>query len=211
MKTFRIPNFRGCRAVVIHREDSNQAILVQRLKQLGLVVECVWPDAKDSNGTVDVCFFDTDLGYDDQFLWPAPKMPMPLIAVIGSEAPGRLEWTIKRGPSAYLVKPIQPTGIFNALVMGFHNFKTIQELEAQKEKLRSRLKSRHAVVKAVLTLMHHFDLGEEEAFSLLRSASMVRRVTVEMMSDFIASGGESVLHELNAMRLDSNKKVSTGG
>lgn len=208
MKTFRIPNFRGCRAVAIHREDSNQAILVQRLKQLGLVVECVWPNAKESNIRVDVCFFDTDLGHDDQFLWPALQAPMPLIAVIGSEAPGRLEWAIKRGPSAYLVKPIQPTGVFTALVMGFHNFQTIRELEAQNEKLRTRLKSRHAVVKAVLTLMHHFDLGEEDAFSFLRSASMAHRITVEMMSDFIASRGESALHELNTMRLDSNKKVS---
>jgi AmiR/NasT family two-component response regulator len=208
MKPYRIPNFRGYHAVVILRADSNQAVLVQRLKQLGLLVEAIGPSSKEMNGPIDVCFFDTDLGYGDQFLWSAFKTPVPLIAVIGSEAPGRLEWAIKQGPSAYLVKPIQPSGVFNALVIGFHSFQTIRELEAQNEKLRNRVKSRHLVAKAVLSLMHHFDLEEAEAFSLLRSASMVRRLPVETMSNFIASGDEDVLRELQALNLNSGKKAS---
>ena len=176
MKPYRIPNFRGYHAVVIHRADSNQAVLVQRLKQLGLLVDAIGPNSKEINGPIDVCFFDTDLGYGDQFLWSAFKPPVPLIAVIGSEAPGRLEWAIKQGPSAYLVKPIQPTGVFNALVFGFHNFQTIKELEAQNEKLRNRVKSRHLIAKAVLSLMHHFDLEEAAAFSQIGRASCRERV-----------------------------------
>lgn len=208
MKTFRIPNFRGCRAAVIHREDSSRNVLVQRLNQLGLVVEPVLPGSTETRHAADVCFFDTDLGYDDRLRLPASRPPLPLIAVIGSEAPGRLEWAIRQGPSAYLVKPIQPTGVFNALVMGFHNFQTIRELEAQNEKLRARLKSRHQVAKAVLTVMRHFNLEEAEAYSLLRSASMARRVPIELMSDLIGSGDESVLRELQLVRLISSKRAS---
>jgi len=207
MMVFRIPNFRGKNAVVIHREDSNQTLLVSRLKQLGLQVVSLWPIGNEMPLDTGVVFFDADENWDEQIWRVTQKCPIPIIAIIGSESPGRLEWTIKQKPSAYLVKPIQTTGVFTALVMGFHNFQLFNELESAKEKANIRLKSRHTVFKALLTLMDHFGLDEAGAFSLLRSASMVNRQTVETMSHSILSGNETLLAELGAMMARSQKKM----
>jgi AmiR/NasT family two-component response regulator len=207
MMGFRIPNFRGYHAVVTHREDNNLILLVQRLRQLGLQVVSVWPPSQDLPLHTDVVFFDADEGWDDRFSWLIARAPIPLIAVIGSEAPGRLEWTIAQGPSAYLVKPIQSTGVFTALVMGFSNLHRFSELKAEKEKANSRLKSRPTVFRALLTLMDHFGLEEEEAFSLLRSGSMVRRQSIETMSTSIASGDKRLLAEFGAMMVPGHKKM----
>jgi AmiR/NasT family two-component response regulator len=207
MMAFRIPNFRGYHAVVIHREDNNRNLLVQRLRQLSLHVVSLWPLSEEPPLQTDVVFFDADEGWDEQFSWLTRRAPIPLIAIIGSEAPGRLEWTIAQGPSAYLVKPIQTTGVFTSLVMGFNNFHRLSELEAAKEKANSRLKSRPSVFKALLTLMDHFGLEEAEAFSLLRSASMVRRKSIETMSASINSGDGRLLAELGAMLVLGHKKM----
>lgn len=209
MKKFRIPNFRGNHAYLILREDHNHAVLAQRLKQLGMVVESSWPGIGDEVVEANFVFFDADIGFDGQFPWLAKQVPMPLIAVIGSEAPGRLEWAIENSPSAYLLKPIQPAGIFNALVMGFQNFKKLHDLEADNQKLRIRLKARESVVKALLTLMHYFEIEENEAFELLRSVSMVRRLTIENMSDRILTGNEKFMNELGLAGNVFKKKIFT--
>ena len=86
-----LPNFRGRRAVILHRKDNNQVTLARQLESLGLSVEVSWPADKVSADGYDVIFFDADQGYDGLFDWPPDQPPIPLIAMMGSEAPGRIE------------------------------------------------------------------------------------------------------------------------
>jgi AmiR/NasT family two-component response regulator len=84
--TARIPNFRGQRAVVLHRADRNCAALVEQLERLGAVVSVKWPATRMSANGADVVFFDSDLGFDDMFAWE-PERQVLLVA-FRSEAPG---------------------------------------------------------------------------------------------------------------------------
>ena len=110
-----LPNFRGQRALLLHRSDANRRTLMQQLENLGLIVETLWPADGVSARGFDVLFFDADLGYDGLFAWPPNYPPIPLVALMGSEAPGRIEWTLAQNPSAYLIKPLGSTGVFSAL------------------------------------------------------------------------------------------------
>lgn len=183
----RLPNFRGQRCLVLHRHDSNTDTLVRQLESLGLIVDLRWPVEGATAGGYDVIFFDADLGYDGLFAWTPEPPPIPLIAMLGSEAPGRIEWMLAQGPAAYLIKPIGSTGVFSALAIAFHSFETEQDLKGAVTDLTERVKARPVVFKAMVTVMDQFGIDDEEAYRLLRRESMNRRITVEALSELIAN------------------------
>lgn len=183
----RLPNFRGQRCLVLHRRDNNSDTLVRQLESLGLIVDLRWPVEGATADGYDVMFFDADLGYDGLFAWPPAPPPIPLIAMMGSEAPGRIEWMLSQAPAAYLIKPIGSTGVFSALAIAFHSFETEQGLKGAITDLTLRVKSRPLVFKAMLALMDQLGIDDDEAYRLLRRESMNRRITVEALSELIAT------------------------
>jgi len=191
-----LPNFRGRRALVLHRKDKNRLSLTRQLETLGLEVEVLWPtDCVSADGR-DVIFFDADLGYDGLFEWPVGEPPIPLIAMMGSEAPGRIDWTLSCAPSAYLLKPIGSTGVFSALAIAFHTFSVHKELKGATAHLARRARARPVVFKALLSVMAYFAIGDAEAYRLLRAESMNQRISVEELSELIGAGGKAALDRM---------------
>ncbi len=203
-----LPNFRGQRALVLHWKDKNRVTLVRQLETLGLKVEVLWPaDGVSANG-YDVIFFDADQGYDGLFAWPPDQPPIPLIALMGSEAPGRIEWTLSCAPSAYLVKPIGSTGVFSALAIAFHTFETRMQFKDAIADLTHRTKSRSIVFKAVLSVMSHFGVDDDEAYQLLRAESMNQRVSIEDLSELITRSGKIEWSRLATRTKEDSRQVN---
>lgn len=186
--TMRIPNFRGRRALVLHRADRNQAAIMEQLERLGLGARVRWPAEKISADEADVMFFDSDLGFDGLFAWTGSPPPLPLIAVLGSEAPGRIEWTLAQEPAAYLSKPVGSTGVFTALSIAFHNFALRQARQAQRRRLEARLEQRLSVLYAAATVMTRRGLSAEDAIRHLRLESMRRRLPLEAVATLVIEG-----------------------
>lgn len=182
----RIPNFRGRRALLLHPRDRNSDGIVEQLEKLGVPVEEQWPASSVSGAEADVVLFDSDLGFDGLFAWNPGAAPAPLIAIMGSEAPGRIEWTLAQEPSAYLPKPIGSTGVFTALSIAFHNFGLKQERD--RERNEAHLERRGAVVLAAATLMRRYDVDAGAAFRMLRVESMQRRTTLVTVSSLVLDG-----------------------
>ena len=78
----------GARAIILHRDHATVSTLTRQLAAIGLKVTQQWPTLDASALGADFIFFDADLGHDEQFPWARGASPMPLIALIGSEAPG---------------------------------------------------------------------------------------------------------------------------
>jgi AmiR/NasT family two-component response regulator len=205
-----LPNFRGQRAFVLHWNDNNRATLVRQLETVGLKVEVQWPAENVSADGYDVIFFDADQGYDGLFDWQPDQPPIPLIAMMGSEAPGRIEWTLSRAPSAYLVKPIGSTGVFSALAIAFRTFETQRELKDTIAALNRRVVARPTVFKAILLVMAHFEVDDDDAYQLLRAESMNQRLSIEELCELVASNGEAELTRM-AIRIKGRmRKVNRG-
>jgi AmiR/NasT family two-component response regulator len=186
--TARIPNFRGQRALVLHPADRNGTAIVEQLERLGAIVEMQWPAERVAAADVDVVFFDSDLGFDELFAWEPGSADVPLIAILGSEAPGRIEWTLAQEPTAYLMKPIGSTGVFSALSIAFHNFALKRRREEALQRMGDRLQLRGTVLKAALTLMKRHGIGDEESLQVLRAEAMRRRLTLEAVSALVLEG-----------------------
>jgi AmiR/NasT family two-component response regulator len=114
-----IQNFRGVNALVIHGEDRNRTVLTETLTRLGLKIHVADPsDAPAIRGALneaEIVVFDTDMAEAVALAWTGERITVPVIAIVGLEAPGRLQRAFELEPSAVLYKPLRSTGIYSAL------------------------------------------------------------------------------------------------
>jgi len=129
-----------------------------------------------------------DRGHDAQFPWKPGEAPMPTVALIGSEAPGRIEWALAMGADTQMLKPVGAGGVYAALLLARAAFEARRALEAETQALRARLSERQTVVRAVLALAAT-GLGEEAAYAELRRRATAWRVTIEEAAGRLVAGG----------------------
>jgi len=186
-----IPVLDGARALILHRPHSVVAALTRQLRAIGLSSEAQWPDLSPDAPAADYIFFDADLGHDAQFPWRPGQAPMPMIALIGSEAPGRIEWALSQGAAGQIVKPVGDSGVFSALLIARQTFDARRLLDTRIADLQARLSERQTVVRAV-ALLARDGRSETIAYNQLRQIAMHWRVTIEEAAQRVVSGGSGV-------------------
>lgn len=173
-----IPELGGARAVILHRPHATVAALTRQLQAVGLTVDCHWPELPASARAADYLFIDVDTAHDDQFPWEPGEAPLPTIALIGSEAPGRIEWLMTFGADAQILKPVGDNGVYSALLIARATFDARIGLAGEIDTLRRRLGQRQTVVQAVALLAAR-GKTEDEAYEQLRGMAMAWRVSFE--------------------------------
>lgn len=183
------PNFTGWHAAILHREDSNTERLIRQLALLGFSMSVRWAPI-GAHELPDMVIVDADQGWDGLLPWNAGNPPLPVVALLGSEAPGRIAWALEQGAGAIIAKPITPSAVFPALVMALSIH---EERKATAEKLRhleERARMRPLIYAAVQKIMDVRGVTEERAYAILRGCAMQRRLTMEQLSAFIIGGAE---------------------
>lgn len=195
-------NFRGLQALVIHAEDINRDRLASVLGRLGLRVTLREPDALPTEGLPDCDVMLVDADEDIAGPYPAPDhRDVPLIALIGNEAPSRLARVVAHRCDSHILKPIRSTGVFTALILAVNGHAQRQRRERELEGLRQRLAGRRIVTKAVLRLMSATGLGEDAAYEALRQEAMNRRVPIEEVARSIIGTDGAEIPPPRACRL----------
>jgi two-component system, response regulator / RNA-binding antiterminator len=184
MNRRRIPNLGGARAVILHRPHDVVDALARQLAAIGLSAEQAWPEVPTSVFGADFLFFDADMGFDEQFPWKPGAAPMPTIVLIGSEAPGRIEWALSQAANAQLLKPIGSAGVYSSLLIARQTFEQNQALETKVAHLRERISQRETIVRAVAALARA-DGSQEAGFARLRSLAMTSRMTMEEAAHWV--------------------------
>ncbi len=174
----RIPNLGGARAFILHRPHATVNAIARQLAAIGLVATDCWPDLPADVLAADFVFFDADMGFDQQFPWPAGEAPMPMIALIGSEAPGRIEWALSHNADAQLIKPIGNSGVYSALLIARQGFEARRQLAGEIAALQQRVGERQTIVRAVAALSSR-GVDDEQAYGQLRSLAMSWQINIE--------------------------------
>ena len=177
-RPIRIPDLGGAQAIILHRPHPTVQALTRQLTAIGLRVAQAWPELGPEVLAADYVFFDADMGHDGMFPWDAGLPPVPMIALIGSEAPGRIEWSLKAGAHAQLLKPVGDNGAYSALLIARDGFDAQKALSAEIADLRRRLEDRQTVVRAV-TLLAARGKSDAEAYAQLRQMAMAWRISFE--------------------------------
>jgi len=103
---------------------------------------------------------------------------MPIIALIGSEAPGRIEWALSHNADAQLLKPVGNSGVYSALLIARQSFAARRQLADEIATLQARVAERQTIVRAVAALTSQ-GIDDERAYAQLRSLAMSWQVTLE--------------------------------
>ena len=186
-----VQNFRGARALVIHPPDDNRDRLVAALHRLGLLV-CALGAGETETAiaaaleSCDILFFDADEGMGP-ILDGAALPEVPLVALIGVEAPSRRNRAVRARVAGHIAKPIRSTGVFTALFLAFNEFAVRQRRAEERFALEERVRARRFITKAILQLMAEHGVDDEEAYRQLRRESMRRRMTIEALCEEILS------------------------
>ncbi|SFP18195.1 ANTAR domain-containing response regulator [Tranquillimonas alkanivorans] len=171
-------HFSGATAVVLHHSDDVRDRLTARLKVLGVHAVGRWEKLEEADREADFLILDTDLAHDDQFPWQRAQAPMPVVALIGSESPGRLAWALENRVDAFL--PLAALGnIYSALVIARATFDAKVEQRDRDAETARRSSRRLDVIRAVLKLMQESGVDEAVALKQLRAFAMVERVSLE--------------------------------
>lgn len=185
-RRLQIPDLGGATAVILHRPHPTVAALTRQLDAIGLRVECYWPELPVAARLADYLFLDVDTAHDDQFPWNIGQAPMPAIALVGSEAPGRIEWLMNFGADAQILKPVGTGGVYSALLIARATFDARAEMADSIESLRRRLGQRQTVVRAV-TMLAARGKSEDAAYNQLRAMAMAWRVSFEDAAERIVA------------------------
>lgn len=187
MSQLNLLNFRDQHALVVHRRDQHFEALAAQLGRIGLTVTQHFPRGQPVASDADVVFFDAELSHPHLFDWAPRASKMPLIALLGSEAPGPLEHALALGPSAFMQKPIGSVGVYNALIVAHHKFRDFANLSDQIEDFTARVRARPVVIRAVITLMIAEGLTDTAAFERLRRRAMAAQKPLEVLAMELSS------------------------
>lgn len=178
-----IQSFRGRRALVLHPADQNRTVLERTLIRLGLSVELHEPAEMETlpeslTEASDVLFVDADAAGLPAWSEPVP----PIVAVIGHETPSRLVRVDEMRASGFILKPVRVQGVYTALFIASNAHRRLCHMADRLAEMEQRHAARRHVVKAILAFMRQHNVGDDEAFRLLRRESMARRLTIEAFS-----------------------------
>jgi Response regulator with putative antiterminator output domain len=201
MTGIRTENLGGATAWILHRPHPSVQGLIRQLGVIGLVVREAWPELPAEAIGADFIFYDADMGHDEQFPWAAGQSPMPMIALIGSEAPGRLRWAMEMGAHAQLLKPMSDKGVYAALLVARSNFDRAKSSDALITDLQNRLSARQTVVRAVMIFVMQ-GKTEAEAYDLLRQTAMAWRVTIETAAERLVANHSNERGNDDGRRID---------
>ncbi|WP_337269531.1 ANTAR domain-containing response regulator [Oryzifoliimicrobium ureilyticus] len=185
------PNFAGWRAIILAEEDSNIDRLRRQLMLLGVTATLQWlPLSIDD--LPDLVVVDADRGWDELLPWPDGKPARPVVALLGSEAPGRIAWAIGCGASALIPKPVSVSTIYPALVLAVASHLQRSEADARVARLEERLRLRPVVFAAINRLKSERQIDDEEAYRLLRERAMDRRMPLEQLAALFVGGSNAL-------------------
>ncbi|MDW5316544.1 ANTAR domain-containing response regulator [Rhizobium sp. PL01] len=183
------PNFTGWRATILHREDKTTERLTRQLKLIGFQVRVQWQPL-DAGDLPDIILVDADQGWDGLLPWTGENAPRPLVALLSSEAPGRIAWAMEQGAGSIIAKPLASSAVYPALVMALGIHRERKAVIDKMKHLEERVRLRPLVHAAVERIIAVRKVDEELAYTILRNCAMQRRMPMEQVAASILGGAE---------------------
>lgn len=178
-----LPTIRGRRSAIFSRDKRAVSVLTRQLDLLGITAAA---NPAECDCSADIVFLDVDTTMESNPASFGLPPKIPVIALVGTETPGRLEWMMSHEPSAVLIKPLAAHGIYATLVVAFSDVRRREQEFLRVLKLEERIRARRIVVAAIIRLMKQYGIEEPEAFGMLRNAAQQRRMTIENLSAEVA-------------------------
>lgn len=185
-----LEELRGARVLVVHPRDAEGDALIDQLKRIGCNVRGVWPPPTELPRDVDTVFHLVETAEAEAYTASAKHDGPTFVAIVDYENPTVLKRLLDSNAHGVVNKPIRPFGILSALVLARSMHGYTRRLEAKVDKLEETLKARRDVDKAVKILGDLKQIGETEAYELLRQQATQKRLSMAQIATTIIGAKE---------------------
>ena len=204
-----IQNFSGAQALLIAPPSTATDVLASTLMKLGLTVasvvpagEAPWLDLDSLDPEHHIVVVDGDLPLPGLAASAVPDLPpVPVVGLVGVEAPSRLKGLLQLGATGLLRKPFHGASVYAALFLAVNEHNRRRLLEERIARHEERRRGRRHVVKAILRLMQEHGLDDDAAYEALRRDAMRARQPLEAYCEALVRARPSVTAPAAAPRL----------
>jgi two-component system, response regulator PdtaR len=116
--------------------------------------------------------------------------PLPVVVITSHYDAATVERARSAGVMGYLVKPLRAEEVRPAIEVAISRFQEFASLQAENSTLRETLEARKIIERAKGLLMEQRKLSEEQAYSLIKKASMnMRKPMADVAQAILLAGG----------------------
>lgn len=185
MTTFRLKNLRDLSVAVVHPLDQDGKALLDQLNRIGCRTELIWPPTKSLPSGTDIViagvFFDSH--NELKVMLKKTKAPTPtVLAIVNYENPAMLQNVLELGAFAVISKPIREFGMLTNLVVARSKWEESTHLADKSVRLQKKIVAQKNIASAKQIIMELQSISESEAYRVLRSKAMAKRVSIEEMA-----------------------------
>jgi AmiR/NasT family two-component response regulator len=194
----------GLRAVVFHPNDNDGAALIGHLKRIGFHVQAFWPPLDALPDQTDLVF--RALPADEREPrdnWMGPDAP-PLICVLAYENPTFIDQSLKMGAMAVVTAPVRASGLLSTIVFALQHARQADRQRKRIALLERKVDGMRHVHEAKHVLIRMHGLSEDDAYDMLRTQAMAKRVSIEDIC-------RSILQANDVLRAAACLARKTGG
>ncbi|MEQ9862541.1 ANTAR domain-containing protein [Pectobacterium cacticida] len=173
---------RGIRCVVLHPDDEDGETLTNHLRRMGFKVRAYWPVPETLPADTDLIFFALQSDSSGVGVPCFDLNKHTLITISGYENPTFIDQTLSMGASATITTPVRASGLLSTMVFALHHAQQRRQIIERLERLEKKMLGLRQVSEAKAILMRMHNIGEEQAYEILRHQAMGKRITVEDMA-----------------------------
>jgi response regulator NasT len=116
--------------------------------------------------------------------------PLPIILITSRCGAATIERAKRAGVMGYLVKPLRAEELSPAIELAITRFQDFAALRQENSTLKETLESRKHIERAKGLLMEQRNLSEDQAYTLMKKASMnLRKPMADVAQAIILAGG----------------------
>lgn len=186
------------RVLVIDDHDPSRSQLVKTLKASGYEIAGEGASGRAAlalaqTAAPDALVMAVGLGDTDGIDAARDLMqtkPLPIVLVTSHYDASTVERAKQAGIMGYLVKPLRDAELTPAIEMAVTRFQDYVSLRQENSALKENLEARKLIERAKGLLMEQRSLTEEQAYSLIKKASMnMRKPMADVAQAILVAGG----------------------
>ncbi|MHB0919513.1 MAG: antitermination protein [Thiomonas sp. 13-66-29] len=171
---------RSLQVIVIHPQDQDGDELSAQLHRIGCNVQTYWPELKvlpPEAGLILLAVRPETLGME--YPWIGQPTTPPVIPVVTYESPITIEAVLRLNAFTTIASPVRSFGLLTAIAVALMQHKARNMREHYIQRLERKSAKQRVVQQAKQIMMDARGVSEEEAYSLLRAQSMLKRANIE--------------------------------
>ncbi len=192
---------RKLKVAVILPDDEDRQTLVNHLDRMGAQVQEFWPVPETPPTFSDLIFLSCQPDKQNPCKCWDLRESTPLIAVLTYESPVFIDYALELGAQTVIMTPIRVSGLLPSITVAVQRFRDSRRQSERIKKLELKLKGVTQLAEAKAILMRMYSISEADAYEILRSQAMDKRITVEEISQSIIQANDIFSSAAPGMRV----------